>query len=75
MAKGMSGFGAKMKASGRGVAKAEMQKGGQKFASGGMVKAGKMGDLGGRGIDQSPVGGGKARGGKASRGMNFRGSF
>lgn len=75
MAKGNgSGLSSSMKAVGRGMAKANLQKSGQKFASGGAIKP-KMGDFGGRGIDPSPTGAGKARGGKASRGMNFRGSF
>ena len=70
-----------MKKMGRGLAKAANQKSSakvpMKFASGGMVPQAKdMGSLGGRGMDKSGFGGGKARGGgKATKGTQFRGTF
>lgn len=79
MAKGNgSGLSSRMKAVGRNMARVELQKSGQKFAGGGAVlpKMPGMGDMGAGGMNQSPSGMSKARGGgRAVKGTNFRGSF
>lgn len=66
-----------MKAVGRNMARANLQKSsGKGFNAGGSVPSVKsMGSMAGGGMDGTGFGSGKARGGKASKGMNFRGSI
>lgn len=86
MAKGKGSGGvtsAAMKAVGRNMARANLQKGSPKvpspFASGGGVRmpmAGNMGSMSGGGMDKSGFGKSSPRGtGAATKGKNFRGSF